>query len=41
MFIKDTRAEQVLKGMLFLLVATQVSEILNLHTLYWILVKYS
>ncbi len=36
-FIKDTRAEQVLKGMLFLLVATKVSEIFNLHTLYWML----
>lgn len=37
MFIKNTRAEQVLKGMLFLLVATKVSEIFNLHTLYWML----
>lgn len=36
-FIKDTRAEQVLKGMLFLLVATKLSEIFNLHTLYWML----
>lgn len=39
MFIKDTRAEQVLKGIVFLLVATQLSEIFKLHTLYWILVK--
>ena len=39
MFIKDTRAEQVLKGIVLLFVATQVSEILKLHTLYWILVK--
>lgn len=39
MFIKDTRAEQVLKGILFLLVATQLSETFNLHTLYWILVN--
>ena len=39
MFIKDTRAEQVLKGILFLLVATQLSETFKLHTLYWILVK--
>lgn len=39
MFLKDTRAEQVLKGILFLLVATQVSEILKLHTLYWILLN--
>ncbi|GAA0864438.1 diadenylate cyclase CdaA [Paraclostridium tenue] len=36
-FIKDTRAEQVLKGMLFLLIATKLSEIFNLHTLYWML----
>ena len=39
MFIKDTRAAQVLKGIILLLVATQVSEILKLHTLYWLLVK--
>lgn len=39
MFIKDTRAAQVLKGILFLLVATQLSETFNLHTLYWILVN--
>ena len=39
MFIKDTRAEQVLKGIVLLFVATQISEILKLHTLYWILVK--
>ncbi|MEG1285264.1 MAG: diadenylate cyclase CdaA [Romboutsia sp.] len=39
MFIKDTRAEQVLKGIIFLLFATQISETFKLHTLYWILVK--
>lgn len=39
MFIKDTRAEQVLKGILFLLVATQLSETFKLHTLYWVLVN--
>lgn len=39
MFIKDTRAEQLFKGVIILLVATQVSEILKLHVLYWILVK--
>lgn len=39
MFIKDTRAEQVLKGILFLLVATQLSDTFNLHTLYWLLVN--
>lgn len=39
MFIKDTRAEQVFKGILLLLVATQLSETFKLHTLYWILVN--
>lgn len=39
MFIKDTRAEQVLKGIVLLLVATQLSETFKLHTLYWILLK--
>ena len=37
MFIKDTRAAQVLKGIIFLLVATQISSTFNLHTLYFIL----
>ena len=39
MFIKDTRAAQVLKGILFLLVATQISDTFKLHTLHWILVN--
>ena len=39
MFIKDTRAAQVLKGILFLLVATQISNTFKLHTLHWILVN--
>lgn len=39
MFIKDTRAEQLFKGVIILLVATQLSGIFKLHTLYWILVK--
>ncbi|WP_042277544.1 diadenylate cyclase CdaA [[Clostridium] dakarense] len=39
MFIKDTRAEQVFKGILLLLVATQLSSTFKLHTLYWILVN--
>ena len=39
MFIKDTRAEQVLKGIVLLFVATQISKIFKLHTLYWILIK--
>ena len=39
MFIKDTRAEQVLKGIVILLLATQISNLFKLHTLYWILVN--
>jgi diadenylate cyclase len=39
MFIKDTRAAQVLKGILFLLLATQISNTFKLHTLHWILVN--
>lgn len=39
MFIKDTRAEQVLKGIIFLLLATQLSDTFKLHTVYWILVN--
>lgn len=39
MFIKDTRAEQVLKGIVVLLLATQLSSLFKFHTLYWILVN--
>lgn len=39
MFIKDTRAEQVFKGIVVLLLATQLSSVFKLHTLYWILVN--
>lgn len=39
MLIKETRAEQLLKGIVLLLVATKVSEILELYTLFWILEK--
>lgn len=39
MFIKDTRAEQVLKGIIFLLLATELSKTFKLHTLYWLLVN--
>ena len=39
MFIKDTRAEQLFKGVIILLVSTQLSGVFKLHTLYWILVK--
>lgn len=38
-FIKDTRAEQLFKGVVILLIVTQISGIFKLHTLYWILVK--
>ena len=37
MFIKDTRAEQVFKGIVVLLLATELSSVFKLHTLYWIL----
>lgn len=39
MFIKDTRAEQVFKGIVVLLFATVISNLFRLHTLYWILVN--
>lgn len=39
MFIKNTRAEQVLKGIIILLVATELSKTFKLHTLYWLLVN--
>ena len=37
MFIKDTRAEQVFKGIVVLLLATELSSVFKLQTLYWIL----
>ena len=37
MFIRSTRAEQLLKGLLVLVVVMIVSGLLNLHTLNWIL----
>jgi diadenylate cyclase len=37
-FIRETRAEQLVKGLLFLLVAAFLSGLLNLYTLNWILV---
>ncbi len=36
-FIRQTRAEQLLKGVIVLVVATFVSDSLNLHVLHWIL----
>jgi diadenylate cyclase len=35
--IKETRAEQLLKGIVLLLIATKGSEMLGLHTVYWLL----
>jgi diadenylate cyclase len=37
-FIRVTRAEQLVKGLLFLLLAAFFSDVLNLYTLNWILV---
>lgn len=37
MLIRETRAEQLIKGILVLLIATQVSEWLKLHVINWIL----
>lgn len=39
MFIKDTRAEQVFKGIILLLLVTSLSEAFKLHTLNWILLR--
>lgn len=39
MLIKGTRAEQLLKGVLILLIASQISKYLHLYTMYWILDK--
>lgn len=36
-FIKATRAEQLLKGLLILVIVMVLSDVLNLHTLNWIL----
>ena len=35
--IKQTRAEQLLKGVLVLVVATFVTDLMNLHTINWLL----
>lgn len=37
MLIRETRAEQLIKGILVLLIATQISEWLQLHVINWIL----
>lgn len=35
--IKETRAEQLIKGIVLLIVATKLSEILGFHAVYWLL----
>ncbi len=35
--IKETRAEQLIKGLAMLIIATKLSEVLGLHTVYWLL----
>lgn len=37
--VKETRAENIIKGMLLLLFVTELSGILELHTVHWILEK--
>ena len=39
MFIKDTRAEQLFKGILLLILILQISSIFELHALHWMLVN--
>ncbi|WP_202709995.1 diadenylate cyclase CdaA [Sporosalibacterium faouarense] len=39
MLIRETRAEQLIKGIILLLVATRMSQILELYTVQWILEK--
>lgn len=35
--IKETRAEQLIKGIIMLIVATKLSEVLGFHAVYWLL----
>ncbi|MGE5630255.1 MAG: diadenylate cyclase CdaA [Caulobacteraceae bacterium] len=37
--IKETRAEQLIKGIAMLIIATKLSEVLGLHAVYWLLTK--
>ena len=39
-FFEGTRAFQVLKGIIYILIAFLVSQILNLNTLNWLLTKF-
>lgn len=36
-WIKETRAEQLIRGIFMLIIATKASELLGLHTVYWLL----
>jgi diadenylate cyclase len=36
-WIRETRAEQLIKGLVLLIVATYLSELLHLHTIHWLL----
>ncbi len=36
-FIKDTRAQQLLKGLIFLIAAYFISDYMNLHVVHWLL----
>lgn len=35
--IKETRAEQLIKGIIILMVITKLSDVMQLHTMYWLL----
>lgn len=37
--IKETRAEQLIKGIAMLIIATKLSELLGFHAVYWLLTK--
>lgn len=37
MLIKETRAEQLIKGIIILIVITKLSDFMQLHTMYWLL----
>ena len=39
MLIRETRAEQLTKGIIMLFIATKISEWIKLYTVYWILEK--
>lgn len=37
MLIKETRAEQLIKGIIILIIITKLSDVMQLHTMYWLL----